>query len=87
MKHADPRVKLLWAILCTGAALLFVRPVWMLGACLFAVGGTLLFGARFDLLLRRLQGLIPFFAAACRTADRLYPLRDPPLLTLAGKWR
>ncbi len=84
MKHADPRVKLLWAILCTGAALLFVRPVWMLGACLFAVGGTLLFGARFDLLLRRLQGLIPFLLLLA-VLQIAFTRSGTPLLTLAGK--
>ena len=31
MKAADPRVKLLWTLLCTTGALLFVRPWWMLG--------------------------------------------------------
>ena len=62
MKAADPRVKLLWTLLCTTGALLFVRPWWMLGLGLFTLGGALLLGADLPSLVRRLKGLLPVFA-------------------------
>ena len=38
MKTADPRVKLLWIVLCTSAALVFSKPLWLVGVGFFGGG-------------------------------------------------
>ncbi len=84
MRKADPRVKLLWVILSTGGALLFVRPAWMVGVCLFTVSGMLFFGAQFEMLQQRLKGLLPLllFLGLLQLA---FTRSGTPLLTLGGK--
>lgn len=62
MKNADPRVKLLWIVLCTTGAVLFTEPWWMLGLSLFSLVGALLLGADLLSLARRLVKFLPVLA-------------------------
>ena len=59
MKTADPRVKLLWIVLCTSAALVFSKPLWLVGVGFFAVVGAAIFGADFSSLLQRMRRFLP----------------------------
>ena len=59
MKSADPRVKLLWAVVCTSGAVFFSKPWWMLGLTGFSLFGALLFGADLVGLTRRLKRFLP----------------------------
>ncbi len=44
MKSADPRVKLLWMVICTSFALVFSKPLWMAGLCVFSLTGAFVLG-------------------------------------------
>lgn len=83
MKRADPRVKLLWVLLCTTGALVFFRPMWMLGLTLFSLGGTLLFGVSLQALGRRLRGFLPL-ALVILALHILFVRAGNPLVIIRG---
>ena len=83
MKRADPRVKLLWVLLCTTGALVFFRPMWMLGLTLFSLGGTLLFGVTLQALGRRLRGFLPL-ALVILALHILFVRAGNPLVIIRG---
>lgn len=87
----DPRVKLLWVLLCTSGALIFSRPAWMVGLVLFSLLSTFYFGADLPLLLGRLRRFLPLFAVIVliqiifvQTGTPLLVIRDHPLVTSHG---
>jgi energy-coupling factor transporter transmembrane protein EcfT len=91
MRKADPRVKLLWVTLCTTQALLFSRPAWMAGLCLFSSAGALLLGAdlkAFIVRLRRFLSLLLTVALVqvlfVRSGTPLIMIRDFTLITHDG---
>ena len=84
MSRVDPRVKLLWVVLCTSGAVLFARPLWMLGRTLFTLGGALLLGADFLGLGRRLRRFLPVLAMLT-AVQILFVRTGTPLLTLGGR--
>ncbi|HHY14627.1 MAG TPA: energy-coupling factor transporter transmembrane protein EcfT [Firmicutes bacterium] len=91
MKQVDPRVKLLWTLLCTTGALLFRHPGWLAGLYLFTLAGIVLFGADLRLFARRLKSFLPVLIAVgllqilfVRSGLPLVILRGRTLLTLNG---
>jgi energy-coupling factor transport system permease protein len=94
MSSADPRVKLLWAVLCTSGAVLFAKPGWMLGLTLFTAGGALLFGADLAAAGRRLKKFLPVLLMIAavqvvfvRTGEPLVVSRGTVLVSREGLWR
>src|SRR5690554_1428705 len=91
MRNGDPRVKLVWVLLCTTGALIFFRPWWMLSLALFTLAGTLAFGAELESLLGRLTRLLPLLAGIflihilfVQTGEPLLLIRGFPLVTSDG---
>lgn len=91
MKKADPRVKLLWVLLCTTGALVFFRPLWMAGLALFSFLGTFYFGAHLQLLMGRLRRFLPLLVVILlihvlfvQTGTPLLVIRDYPIVTSHG---
>ncbi len=94
MKKVDPRVKLLWVLLCTSGALVFFRPFWMMGLVLFTILGTIYFGARLQSLGGRLRRLLPLFVVIVlihivfvQTGPPLLIVKKYPLITADGVMR
>ena len=94
MSSAYPRVKLLWAVLCTSGAVLFTKPGWMLGLTLFTAGGALLFGADLAAAGRRLKKFLPVLLMIAavqvvfvRTGEPLVVSRGTVLVSREGLWR
>lgn len=83
MKKADPRVKLLWVLLCTTAALVFTRPWWMMGLSLFTIGGVLFFGADLKALKFRLRRFLPLLLMIA-LIHALFIGSGRPFLTIRG---
>ncbi len=83
MRNADPRVKLLWVLLITTAALIFKRPCWLFGLGLFTLAGILFFGADSRSLRLRLGRFLPllFFIALIHA---LFSGTGRPLLVFNG---
>ena len=91
MKNADPRVKLFWVLLCTTGALVFSRPLWMVGLALFSALGTFYFGADLQSLIGRLWRFLPLLvvillihALFVETGTPLLVIRDYPIITSHG---
>lgn len=94
MTNTDPRVKLLWVLLCTTGGLMFFRPGWMLGAGLFTLAGTLAFGADLDILLGRIRRFLPILSFVLvihilfvQTGTAFLVLKGFPLVTSDGIMR
>lgn len=94
MKSADPRVKLLWAVVCTSGAVFLSKPWWMLGLTGFSLFGALLFGADLVGLTRRLKRFLPVLLMVAavqvlfvRTGAPLVVVGGRILLTADGVWR
>ena len=94
MKKADPRVKLLWVLLCTSGALVFVRLPWMVGLALFCLLGTLYFGADQKMLRGRLGRFLPLLLVIplihmvfVKSGTPLLVIKDYPVVTSDGLMR
>ncbi|HBG00355.1 MAG TPA: hypothetical protein DDW87_02105, partial [Firmicutes bacterium] len=94
MNQADPRVKLLWTLLCTTGALLFVRPGWMASLCLFTLAGTLFLGADLGSFALRLKRFVPLFLMIgvvqmlfTRTGRPVVLVQEYTMITLDGLLR
>ncbi|HHX54066.1 MAG TPA: energy-coupling factor transporter transmembrane protein EcfT [Clostridiales bacterium] len=91
MKKADPRIKLLWIVLCTTAALIFSRPAWMAGLCLFSFAGALILGsdlisfaARFKRFLSLLMIIVLVQVLFVRTGEPVFAIKNHVIFTYDG---
>lgn len=94
MSKVDPRVKLLWVLLCTSGALIFTRLLWMAGLVLFTLLGTMGFGADHKGLGGRLGRFLPVFfviflihVVFVHTGTPLVVVKGFPVVTSDGLMR
>jgi len=62
MRDLDPRVKLLWMVICTTGALVFYDPIWMMGLACFSLVGTLVLGADLKSFIARFRHFLGFLS-------------------------
>jgi len=91
VRTVDPRVKLLWVLLCTTGALVFNRPWWMAGLSIFVLLGAVSFGVDLKTLRGRLKYFLPILSVILlihvlfvRTGTPLLVIRSVTIMTSHG---